>query len=153
MYIGVRLGAPQESQGYRESMEQTERSLHEEYVRACPPGMRIVRTLRRSGGSLREEIAFLERRLRLIPSLFRLLREEQAAIRSDPFSNKPQRYEVVRLRVQRRYVDPYFGHGYALTTESDELAKTGCELSRARWRFIASVRHGTVPGGGRRRAR
>src|SRR5207249_441956 len=104
--------------------------------------MRILERLERTPRSPREEVEFLEKRLAFIPRLFKLRREAEERFRADPSNPvNRRRYEETR-RVVQEYVDRLWGQGYALSREERELALTRCELSRARWRFIASQRHG-----------
>lgn len=132
---------PQAPLPYREAMEQTEHGLYQEYVRDCAD-IRILRRLERRSIAPLERIQGLERRLRVLPSLF----EQQRAIDGieKPILRERARQELRTSSIEGPF--PRFPPGYALGSEENELARARCELSEARWEFFVTQRGRRVPG-------
>jgi len=75
-----------------------------------------------------ERILFAKRKLKLIPQLIRLQERVKAQLKADPNN-------LVHLRnwkQVRSVVNKWFGDGYVLSSEKEELARARCEMSRAR---------------------
>ena len=136
-----RLGEPLP---YREAMETTLRGVYEDYVRDCTGAPRMLSRLSRVKLSPLERMRGLEKRLEVLPRLFKMKR----AIEQEKDATK----RLINLKnFQETNVEgdfPRFPRGYQLSSEPVELAITRCELSEARWEFFSAMMPGGSPGTG-----
>ena len=138
-----RLGEPLP---YREAMESTMRGVYEEYVRDCAGAPRMLSRLAPVKLSPLERMRGLEKRLEVLPRLFKMKR----AIEQEKDATK----RLINLKnFQETNVEgdfPKFPKGYQLSSEPVELAITRCELSEARWEFFSAMMPADLAGAGPR---
>lgn len=113
--------------------------------------------------SAREVVQRLERRVNRLPDILRRREAAKEASRNPESGEEPNKTDLLgrpnrkgptdvlprqlrMLRFDEKFIEPEFGPGYVVGSLADELAKARCELSKARWEFMAFMRTGRLPG-------
>jgi hypothetical protein len=134
---------------YREAMEALERQQIADMARDCA-NVNVLQTLERVSRSPAERVAWLERKIAAMPRIIEGHRHLRGLI---------ARYQAGRLTEAQLHAAVMglfnafpelrefpFPPGYAVGTVAEEVARTRCELSRARWELTVFGRTGRVPG-------
>jgi hypothetical protein len=134
---------------YREAMEAMERRQMADMARDCA-NVNVLQTLERTARTPAERVAWLERKIAAMPRIIeghRLLRELIARYRAGRLTDAQLQAAGRGLLHAFPEINEFpFPPGYAAGTVAQEVARTRCELSRARWELMAFDRTGRVPG-------
>jgi hypothetical protein len=134
---------------YREAAEEAEKRQMQEMARACA-NVDVLQTLERTARTPVERVRRLERKIAAMPRIVRghaLIRELIARRQAGRLSHTHFRAALTEvLRAFPEVMEFPFPSGYAVGSVADEVAKTRCELSRARWELLVWNRTGRVPG-------
>jgi hypothetical protein len=134
---------------YREAVEAMERRLMADMGRDCA-NVSVLQTLERVARTPAERVTWLERKVAAMPRLIeghRFLREMTARFRAGRLTQA--QLHAARMGVLHAFPEISefpLPRGYALGTVDQEVARTRCELSRARWELMVFDRTGRVPG-------
>jgi hypothetical protein len=134
---------------FREAQEASERKLMAELAGDCA-NVDVLQTLDRVGRTPAERVAWLERKISLMPRILeghRLKRELFVLRRAGRLNDFQLRAALMGLEhAFPEIIEFRLPDGYAPGTVDQEVAKTRCELSRARWELMVFDRTGRVPG-------
>jgi hypothetical protein len=134
---------------YRQAMEAMERRMMDEMARDCA-NVNVLQTLERVARTPAQRVTWLERKIAAMPRIIeghRLLRELIARFRAGRLTQAQLNAAVTGLLHAFPELSEFqFPPGYAVGTVAEEVARTRCELSRARWELMIFDRTGRVPG-------
>jgi len=134
---------------YREAVEAMERRVMSDMARDCA-NVDVLQTLERVARTPAQRVTWLERKVAAMPRIVegnRLLRELIARYRAGRLTDAQLRAAGTGLLHAFPEINEFpFPPGYAVGTVDQEVARTRCELSRARWELMVFNRTGRVPG-------